>query len=129
MTPIPMLMPIPILVSLDALETLRQVNGNLSSALLRLRPEREHCSAIRPQNLADILSQLRRAAEILRTAAEDPETSPALEMEAREYRGHLEKLKCLLPDLHLRLMAEKSRIETARAHLAKAATWAKAKGY
>jgi hypothetical protein len=78
---------------LDALETLRQVNRDLSSTLLRLRPDRKHCSTIRPQDFAGILSQLRRAAEILRNAPEDPKASAALEREAREYRANLEKLK------------------------------------
>ena len=50
----------------DALATLRQVNDNLRSALLCLRPERKHCSALRPQDFSDLLSQLLRAAECLR---------------------------------------------------------------
>jgi hypothetical protein len=118
----------PPLTPLDALETLRQVNVDLSSALLRLRPERKRCSAIRPQDFSDIRAQLLRAAESLRLRPQDPGTAAALETEVRKYRGNLEQLKRFLPDLHLRLLAEKSRIDTARTHLAAAATWAKAKG-
>ncbi|MFI5102182.1 MAG: hypothetical protein ACHP9V_02300 [Terriglobales bacterium] len=110
----------------DALETLRQVNDHLRSALLRLRPERQHCSTIRPQDFSDLLSQLLRAAECLRHPPEQPEAAAALEREALEYRRNLEKLKRFLPDLHGRLLAEKSRLETAQAHVAAAAAWAHA---
>ncbi|MGD0212150.1 MAG: hypothetical protein ABSB87_02885 [Terriglobales bacterium] len=109
----------------DALKSLRLVNDNLRSALLRLRPERKHCSRIKPQDFSDILSQLLRAAECLRLAA-DSEDAVALEKEALEYRRNLEKLKHFLPDVQARLLAEKSRLETARTHVAAAAAWAKA---
>jgi superfamily I DNA and/or RNA helicase len=111
---------------------LRQVNENLRSALLRLRPERKHCSSIRPQDFSDILSQLLRAAECLRRP-EPPANSEAaltieaaLEKESLEYRSNLEKLKRFLPDVQVRLLAEKSRLETARTHVATAAAWAQA---
>ncbi|MGB8014258.1 MAG: hypothetical protein WCF68_21795 [Terriglobales bacterium] len=111
----------------DALATLRQVNDNLRSALLCLRPERKHCSALRPQDFSDLLSQLLRAAECLRRPPAHPEAAAALEKEALDYRGNLEKLKRFLPDLHLRLLAEKSRLETARTHVAAAQAWAQAR--
>jgi hypothetical protein len=110
----------------DPLETLRQVNEYLRSALLRLHPERKHCSAIRPQDFSDILSQLLRAGECLRGRLASSETNAALERESLEYRGNLEKLKQFLPDLHGRLLAEKARLETARTHVAAAAAWAQA---
>jgi hypothetical protein len=111
----------------DALETLRQVNANLHSALLRLRPERKRCSAIRPQDFSDLLSHLLRAAECLRRLPPLSEAGAALEKESLEYRGNLEKLKHFLPGLHVRLLAEKSRLETARAHVAAAMAWARAR--
>ena len=111
----------------DALETLRQVNENLRSTLLRLRPERKHCSSIRPQDFSDILSQLLRAAECLRRLPAHSEAAAALEKESLEYRGNLEKLKHFLPDLQVRLLAQKSRLETARTHVATAAAWARAR--
>jgi hypothetical protein len=110
----------------DALETLRQVNENLRSALIRLRPERKHCSTIRPQDFADLLSAILRAAECLRRPPAHSEASVALEKESLEYRSNLEKLKHFLPDLHGHLLAEKSRLETARNHVAAAAAWARA---
>lgn len=111
----------------DALETLRQVNQNLGSALLRLRPERKHCSTIKPQDFSDILSQLRRAGECLRSLSPYSEATVALKKESLEYRCNLEKLKHFLPDLHLRLLAEKSRLETARTQVAAAAAWDRAR--
>lgn len=117
----------------DALETLRQVNENLRSALLRLRPERKHCSSIRPQDFSDILSQLLRAAECLRhpESPANPEAAlmieAALKKESLEYRSNLEKLKHFLPDVQVRLLAEKSRLEIARTHVATAAAWVQAR--
>ncbi len=114
----------------DALETLRRVNEGLRSALLRLRPERKHCSTIKSQDLSDIRDQLTRAAECLplqpptHKAASTIEA--ALEKEALEYRNNLEELKHFLPDVHLRLLAEKSRIATARTHIESAAAWNRA---
>jgi hypothetical protein len=119
-------------MSPDALETLRQVNHNLRSALIRLRPERRHCSTIRPQDFSDLLTQILRASECL--ASERPKQRPfagataaALEQEALEYRHNLEKLKHFLPDVHARLLAERLRLERARNHLAAAAAWAQAR--
>lgn len=110
----------------DALETLRQVNEYLSSALVRLRPDRKESSTIRPHDFSDILSQLLRASECLRGVAPHTEAAAALEKEALEYRGNLQKLKDLLPDLHGRLLAERSRLETARNHVVAAVAWARA---
>jgi len=106
----------------DALETLRQVNASLRSALVRLRPERRHCSTIKPQDFSDILTQLLRAAECL-PVPPPSEADAALERESLEYRSNLEQLKRFLPDVHVRLLAEKSRLEAARNHLAAASSW------
>jgi hypothetical protein len=111
--------------------TLREVNASLRSALLRLRPERRHCSSLQPQDFSDIRNQLSRAAKCWQLQPPDSETAAAtsavLEKERLEYRNHLEKLKQFLPDLRLRLLAEKSRLESARAQVVAAATWARAR--
>jgi len=109
----------------DAIETLREVNHNLRSALLRFRPERRHCSTIKPQDFADILRQLLRASECLQQPR-SPGAALAYENETLDYRRNLEALKRFLPDLHLRLLAEKSRLETARNHVAAASAWVRA---
>jgi hypothetical protein len=109
----------------DALETLRQVNDSLRSALIRLRPEHTHCSTIRPQAFSDLLTQLLRAAECLGSMPNHSDAA-AFQQESLEYRRNLERLKDFLPDLHGHLLAEKARLENARRHVAAAAEWARA---
>ncbi len=122
--------PTPIPTPPDALAILRQINETLRSALVRLRPERKHCSSLKPQDFSGLLSQLLQAAECQRRPehfeAIMPEAAAALKKELLEYRNNLEKLKHFLPDLQVRLLAEKSRLESARTHLAAKAAWAKA---
>jgi hypothetical protein len=113
-------------MTLDKLQTLRQVNENLRSTLHRLRPEQTHCSTIQPQDFADLLNEIVRAADCLQGHPVLGDSDPAVEQESLEYRGNLEKLKGFLPQLHRNLLAEKSRLETAQAHVAAAATWARA---
>lgn len=110
----------------DAIETLRQVNEYLRSALTRLQPEQKQCSAIRPQDFSDIMNQILRAAECLRRLVPHPEAAAAIEKESLKYRNNLEKLKDFLPDLHGRLLAEKARLETAQTHVATVAAWSQA---
>jgi len=110
----------------DTLECLRQVNDNLRSALFRLSPEQKDCSTIRPHDFSDILTQLLRGAECLRRLPPSADAGGALEKESLEYRSNLEQLKHFLPDLHGRLLAEKTRLENAQLHVAAAAAWARA---
>ena len=109
----------------NTLETLQQVNDSLRSALSRLRPEQRHCSTITPQDFSDLLSEILRAAESLRREPVQSETAEAVQQAAMEYRSHLETLRDFLPQLHGNLLAEKSRLETAQAHVLSAATWAR----
>jgi hypothetical protein len=112
----------------DDLETLRQVNEYLRTALIRFRPERRHCSAIKPRDFSDVRGQLRQAAECLRRLLPS-QTGSEIEKESLEYRGNLENLKRLLPDVHARLLAEKSRLETAQTHVKAATAWERANRY
>ena len=109
----------------DKLATLREVNGNIRSALMRLRPDQKHCSDIRPEDFSDLLGEIVRAAECLRS---QPAQSEGMELAhaSLEYRSNLEKLRELLPELHGNLLAEKTRLETARAQVASAEAWAQA---
>jgi hypothetical protein len=104
---------------LDALGTLRAVNENLRSALVRLRPEQTQCSSIKPEELSALVAELRRAAECVRTPQAQSEATAAL-----EYRRNLDRLRQILPGLHLRLLAEKSQLEAARTQVAAADAWA-----
>src|SRR5438067_1748258 len=102
----------------DDLATLRAVNKNLKSALVRLRPERQHCSAIKAQELSDLRSAILQAADCVRGIS--PQSMPELENESLEYLSNLEQLKQLLPDFQIRLLAEKARLEIAKSHVAAA---------
>jgi hypothetical protein len=110
----------------DALETLRRVNDNLRSALIRLRPEQRHCSTIRPEDFSDLLGELSRAADCLRSLPANLGAGSELGEEISQYRGNLEELKQFLPDLHGRLLAERARLQSAQTHVATAAAWARA---
>lgn len=111
----------------DALATLRQVNHHLGSALLRFHPQRKNCLAIKPHDFSGLLNQLQRASNCLRGLASPGEMGAELEKECREYRTNLEKLKRFLPDVQVRLLAEKARLEAARSHLVAAEEWARSR--
>jgi hypothetical protein len=113
-------MPMP----LDALGTLREVNKNLHSALVRLRPERTHCSAIHAQDFSELGCEISRAADLIRRVSLSSDLSVELKNESLQYRGNLEQLKHLLHDLQGRLLVEKVRLESATNHIAAAAAWA-----
>ena len=104
--------------------TLRAVNKSLKSALVRFRPEQQHCSAIKPHELSDLLGVILQAADCLRGIS--PQAAPELKHESLEYRSNLEQLKQLLPDFQVRLLAEKARLEVAKSHVAAGAAWAAA---
>ena len=106
----------------DDLATMRAVNKNLKSALVRLRPERQNCSAIKAPELSDLRSTILQGAECRRRIF--LQATPELKNESLEYRSNLEQLKQLLPDFQVRLLAEKSRLEKAKSHAAAAAGWA-----
>src|SRR5436853_5193925 len=109
----------------DALVTLQQVNGSIRSALTRLRPDQKHCSDIQPEDFSDLLGEILRAAECLRSQAAQSETTELVGA-TLEYRANLEQLRDFLPQLQGNLLAEKSRLETAQAHVAATAAWTKA---
>ena len=109
----------------DTLTTLQEVNGSLRLALTNLRPEHRHCSTIGPQDFSDLLSEILRAAECLQRLPVQSPTA-AVEKEALEYRGNLEKLRDFLPELHANLLGEKARLETAQSRVAAVAAWTQA---
>jgi hypothetical protein len=114
------------MTAVDALEILRQVNRDLRCAMIRLRPEMKHCSAITPQDFSELRSQLRRATECLRRSPLGSEAAAAFKKESLVYRSNLEQLKRFLLDVYARLLAEKSRLEAARTHATAAAAWGQA---
>jgi len=113
-------------MSKSALETLRQVNAHLRWALTHFRPEQNHCLTIKPQDFSDLLAQLLQGADCLRNLPTHAHDAPEMESESSEYRGNLERLKQFLPDIHGRLLAEKTRLENAQMHVSAALAWARA---
>jgi hypothetical protein len=107
----------------DNLAILRAANKHLRLVLIRLRPEQQHCSSIKPEDLSDLRTEIQRAADCVQGASLAPQASE-LRNESLEYRRNLEQLKHLLPDLQIRLLAEKSRLEGEKKHVAAAAAWA-----
>jgi hypothetical protein len=108
---------------LDTLAILRRVNDHLRSALVRLRPEQRHCSAIKPQEISDLRGEIVRAADCVRRISLDPQAATELKNQSFEYRSNLEQLYQLLPDVQARLLVEKSRLESAQNHVAATAAW------
>jgi hypothetical protein len=110
---------------LDTLTTLRQVNDSLQTALLRFRCEQKNCTTLTAQDFSTLLHEILRAADCLRLQPLHAETPQEIRLAASDYRGNLEKLRDFLPELHSSLLAEKSRLESARAHVAAASAWAR----
>jgi hypothetical protein len=110
---------------LDTLTTLEHVNGSLRSAMLRFRSDQKNCSTITAHDFAGLLSEILSAAECLRLQPIDSGTSEVVRQAALDYRGNLEKLRDFLPELHSNLLAEKSRLEAAQAHVSAASAWAR----
>ena len=107
----------------DNLAILRAVNKHLRLVLIRLRPEQQHCSSIKPEDFSDLRSEIQRAASCVQGVSLAFQ-APELRSESLEYRRNLEQVKQLLPDLQIRLLAEKSRLEGEKEHVAAAAAWA-----
>jgi hypothetical protein len=107
--------------------TLRQVNEKLRNALQRFRPELHQCSSILPGELSSVRGELLRVRECHREgngSSPDPETAAALAREMREYRTNLERLEHILPDVQMRLLAERTRLRNAQVHIDAADAWA-----
>jgi|GraSoiStandDraft_57_1057295.scaffolds.fasta_scaffold579033_1 hypothetical protein len=85
----------------DNLATLRTVNKHLRSALVRLRPQQQHCSAVKPQDFSDLRSEILRGAECVRRISLHPQAAAELKNESLEYRNNLEHLRQLLTELQV----------------------------
>jgi hypothetical protein len=117
-------MPVP--MPEEPIATLRQVNRNLRSVLIRFRPEMRVSSAITSDDFRELLNEVARAGQCLQQPA-SALTSAEFETESFECRNILEALKKFLPDVQVRLLAEKSRLEVARSQLLAAEAWALAR--
>jgi hypothetical protein len=82
---------------------------------------------VTPEHMTALLSELLRAGAELRAQPIPARGSdPALDQELETYRGHVERLRALLPAIHTHLLAERARLEAQQARVRSAAEWARA---
>jgi len=110
----------------SAAESLHIANGNLRAGLARLSSEPNPSAPPNAKDLSSLMTELLRAGDCLRSIAPSYARDARLEKEISDYRGTIEHLAQILPRVHGRLLAEKARLEIARAHVTAAAAWAQA---
>jgi hypothetical protein len=106
------------------------VTFDLHEANLRLRfwldslvLDQADTAPVSPEQMAALLSELLRAGEWLRTGQAKTKDLERDE-KVREYRGHLEQIRDLLPTIHRQLLLERARLEAERTRVEFAAAWA-----
>ncbi len=104
------------------LESLRQTNDRLRSTIRKWQNP-DDSSGIEPESLTGLLEELRQTAKLLGKVPSGPPLETEWERALSDYRSHAQQLEKLLPGVQGRLLAEKARLESARAHLAAAAAW------
>jgi hypothetical protein len=105
-------------------EGLHSINEHLREVLARWMAEPSDPNAFQTEALAPLLARLTRASELLNGVVVRNPPDLQLEKEISDYRSNVEKLQELLPLIQSRLLAEKARLESARAHLQAATAWA-----
>ena len=105
-------------------EGLRTTNSRLCAELVRLGMNTS--VAFAAVDLAGLLAEITRTADIIRGAPPDLIRDANVQQELREYRGNLEQLWKILPSVHVRLQVERDRLKTALEHVQTATTWAHA---
>jgi hypothetical protein len=108
----------------DLAQALHETNSRLRSSLDHLPDSASPAALPRPatpQQMAELLSELRIAGQWLRTVP--AEKTPRLEQELREYRKNVERLRELLPSIHGALLRERARLEQERARVRSAREW------
>ncbi len=108
-------------------QSLAAINAKLRAILSSWQSETAVPAAITPQTLIDLLADLHNAAELLRGVPSGSAQDPELEKVIGTYRQNVEQLEKTLPAIQGRLLAEKARLESVRAHLAAATAWAEAR--
>jgi hypothetical protein len=109
---------------LSLLENLRESNRRLSLVLDGIAVPNTQPRVASPEQMAALLSELLRVGASLRS--EPPVTrgnDPELDAELGRYRGHVERLRDLLPSLHSQLLQERARLESQRARIGSAVRW------
>jgi hypothetical protein len=111
-------------MSSPTVESLRAVNRSLRARLARLPGGQTNSGGIAPTEFTDLLTELRRGTDCWRSLPEASTPEGEMVSELSDYRRNVERLRTILPSLQARLLIEKTRLESARAHVTKAAAWA-----
>lgn len=106
---------------------LHGTNHRMESWLDNVLAQQGRPTVVSPEQMATLLSELLAAGAALR-AEPIPAKGNDLELDAEleAYRGHVERLRDLLPSIHHQLLAERARIEGQRSRVQSAAAWARA---
>jgi hypothetical protein len=105
-------------------ESLRLINAKVRFVLNGWQLKSAAASALTPTVFTDLLAEIHNAAELLRGTPAHAAPDPQLQEEIAAYYRNVQELEKNLPAMQGRLLVEKSRLETARTHLAAAAAWA-----
>jgi hypothetical protein len=108
----------------DLAQALHETNSRLRSSLDHLPDSASPAALPRPatpQQMAELLSELRIAGQWLRTVP--AEKTPGVERELNEYRKNVERLRELLPSIHQTLLRERDRLEQESARVISAREW------
>jgi hypothetical protein len=108
-------------------QSLRGTNSRLRFWLANTVPGAGQPAAITPENMAALLSELLSAGASLKSELASAQGhDPELDAELAVYRGHVEQLRELLPEIHRQLLAERAEVESRRTRVHFAAQWARA---
>ncbi len=109
------------------LHNLRETNSRLSFWLDSIFGESGQTAVATPEQMAGLLSELLRAGSWLRAEPlPASETDPELNLELKQYRRNVERLREMLPSIHDQLLVERARLEAQRTRVQSAAEWARA---
>ncbi len=106
-----------------ALAALQVANHQIAQDLTQLRSHAP--DVIHSDLLTDLRVSLAETAVWLNGISGVP-ASPELEAEVSRYRGHLHELAQVLPTLHARMLAERSRMQSLGERYEAVQAWAKA---
>ena len=111
-------------MSVTPLSALQLANYSIREGLTKLRGAVPN--AMQPDLLADLRACLTGTALWLERTLPYVFASPELQAEISRYRSHLQELAQILPGLHARMLAERSRMQTMGERYEAVQAWARA---
>lgn len=104
---------------------LRRADQILDGLIETLAQSPQPSLAVTQDHLTRAFAAILQVEESLREGMHWTE-NPSLQLEIREYRDRLARVRSLMPSLHVRLLTERARLEAERSHLEAAGAWADA---